>query len=72
MFHTQEGRKGVNWFKPDVEIPASLANTREANRVSTIKYTLLQQAIQLGYHTLVTDMDLVYVQVRGRDRAVFE
>ena len=27
-----------------------------------MKYTLLQIFIQLGYHTLITDMDLVYMQ----------
>ena len=31
-------------------------------RVSTIKYTLLMDLIQMGYHTLITDMDLVYMK----------
>lgn len=38
------------------------AGTREANRVSSIKFTLLQQSLQMGYHTLITDMDLVYIK----------
>jgi hypothetical protein len=31
-------------------------------RVSTIKYTLLMDFIQMGYDTLITDMDLVYMK----------
>ncbi len=31
-------------------------------QVSTIKYTLVKQIIQLGYDTLITDMDLVYLK----------
>ena len=31
-------------------------------QVSTMKYTLLQIFIELGYDTLITDMDLVYFQ----------
>ena len=31
-------------------------------QVSTIKYTLVKQIIQMGYNTLVTDMDLVYMK----------
>lgn len=54
--------KGVNYFRPNVTIPKSQDKTREANRVSTVKYILLQRLIQLGYHTLVSDMDLVYIQ----------
>jgi hypothetical protein len=30
-------------------------------QVSAIKYSLIQAFLQLGYHTLVSDMDLVYI-----------
>ncbi len=46
----------VNWFTPHVKIPDVQANTREANRVSSLKFSLLQTSLQLGYHTLITDM----------------
>ncbi|KXZ46564.1 hypothetical protein GPECTOR_42g773 [Gonium pectorale] len=55
------GAFAVNWFRPNVAIPASQANTREANRVSSLKFSLLQTSLQLGYHTMITDMDLVYL-----------
>lgn len=32
----------VNWWRPNVKIPTSQANTREANRVSSLKFSLLQ------------------------------
>ncbi|GLC37586.1 hypothetical protein PLESTB_001670700 [Pleodorina starrii] len=51
----------VNWFRPAVQIPAVQANTREANRVSSLKFSLLQTSLQLGHHTMITDMDLVYI-----------
>lgn len=46
----------INWFTPHVKIPDVQANTREANRVSSLKFSLLQTSLQLGYHTLITDM----------------
>ncbi|KAG2427113.1 hypothetical protein HXX76_012624 [Chlamydomonas incerta] len=55
------GAFAINWFKPNVKIPESQANTREANRVSSLKFSLLQTSLQLGYHTMITDMDLVYL-----------
>ncbi|GIL65243.1 hypothetical protein Vafri_19054 [Volvox africanus] len=51
----------INWFRPNVRIPDVQAKTREANRVSSLKFSLLQTSLQLGYHTLITDMDLVYI-----------
>ncbi|GAX75229.1 hypothetical protein CEUSTIGMA_g2674.t1 [Chlamydomonas eustigma] len=59
-----------NWFRVTIAIPESQKNSHPANRVSTIKYTLLKQIIQvllkqiiqMGYHTLITDMDLVYLK----------
>ncbi|GFR45714.1 hypothetical protein Agub_g7126, partial [Astrephomene gubernaculifera] len=55
------GSFAVHWFRPSVRIPASQAKTREANRVSSLKFSLLQTSLQLGYHTMITDMDLVYL-----------
>jgi hypothetical protein len=50
------GAFAVNWFRPNVKVPEVQANTREANRVSSLKFSLLQTSLQLGYHTLITDM----------------
>ncbi|EFJ41804.1 hypothetical protein VOLCADRAFT_119593 [Volvox carteri f. nagariensis] len=55
------GAFAINWFKPNIRIPDVQANTREANRVSSLKFSLLQTSLQLGYHTMITDMDLVYI-----------
>ncbi|KAG2433608.1 hypothetical protein HYH02_012537 [Chlamydomonas schloesseri] len=55
------GAFAINWFTPNVKIPESQANTREANRVSSLKFSLLQTSLQLGFHTMITDMDLVYI-----------
>lgn len=53
----------VHRFRPKrAAIPASQKNSHPANAVSTLKYALLKQALSLGYHVLVTDLDLVYVQ----------
>lgn len=51
-----------NYFRVNIVIPESQKNSHPANRVSTIKYTLLKQIISLGYNTLITDMDLVYMK----------
>lgn len=56
-----KGRK-YNWFRVNVEPPKSQEKSHPANKVSTIKYTLLKEIIQMGYHTLITDMDLVYMK----------
>mmetsp|Transcript_18645 Transcript_18645/g.40053 ORF Transcript_18645/g.40053 Transcript_18645/m.40053 type:complete len:447 (+) Transcript_18645:53-1393(+) len=53
--------RNANQFRVNIKIPQSQKNTHPANRVSTIKYTLLRQLIQLGYNTYITDMDLVYM-----------
>ncbi|KAG2499805.1 hypothetical protein HYH03_002101 [Edaphochlamys debaryana] len=55
------GAFAINWFRPNVTIPKVQANTREANRVSSLKFSLLQTSLQLGFHTMITDMDLVYI-----------
>ena len=44
------------------QVPEVQKNSHPANKVSTIKYTLVQQLIKLGVHTLVSDMDLVYME----------
>jgi hypothetical protein len=51
-----------NYFRVNIVIPESQKGTHPANRVSTIKYTLLKQVLALGYHALITDMDLVYMK----------
>lgn len=53
--------RGYNYFRVTIEIPKSQEKSHPANKVSTIKYTLLMQIIQLGYSALITDMDLVYM-----------
>eukprot|EP00898_Chlorokybus_atmophyticus_P007227 jgi/Chlat1/7505/Chrsp61S07005 len=53
-------QEGVNYFRAKVEIPASQKGTHPANRVSTVKYSLLTQMLQLGYSVLLVDMDLVF------------
>mmetsp|Transcript_41612 Transcript_41612/g.69529 ORF Transcript_41612/g.69529 Transcript_41612/m.69529 type:complete len:430 (+) Transcript_41612:191-1480(+) len=52
----------VKKFRPKVAIPSSQDGTHPANRVSTLKYGLLKQVLQAGYHVLVSDMDLVYLE----------
>mmetsp|Transcript_8153 Transcript_8153/g.21733 ORF Transcript_8153/g.21733 Transcript_8153/m.21733 type:complete len:470 (+) Transcript_8153:193-1602(+) len=52
----------TNWFRVKLPVPQIQEHSHPANRVSTMKYTLLQIFIQLGYNTLITDMDLVYLQ----------
>eukprot|EP00798_Chlamydomonas_sp_ICE-L_P004612 gene4612-14806_t len=52
----------VNFFKVNIPVPKSQLKSHPANRVSTIKYTLLMEIIQMGYNTLITDMDLVYMK----------
>lgn len=51
-----------NSFRVNVPIPASQEKSHPANKVSTIKYTLLKQSLSMGINTLITDMDLVYMQ----------
>lgn len=52
----------VNWFRVNIKIPESQKGSHPANQVSTIKYTLLKTFLQLRYHVLITDMDLVYMK----------
>ncbi|KAF5830027.1 nucleotide-diphospho-sugar transferase-domain-containing protein [Dunaliella salina] len=52
----------TNWFRVKLPVPQIQEHSHPANRVSTMKYSLLQIFIQLGYNTLITDMDLVYLQ----------
>ena len=56
------GAFAVNWWRPRVKIPEKQANTREANRVSSLKFSLLQAMLQMGYHVMISDMDLVYIK----------
>eukprot|EP00241_Pyramimonas_parkeae_P005825 CAMPEP_0114251440 /NCGR_PEP_ID=MMETSP0058-20121206/15273_1 /TAXON_ID=36894 /ORGANISM="Pyramimonas parkeae, CCMP726" /LENGTH=401 /DNA_ID=CAMNT_0001365245 /DNA_START=31 /DNA_END=1236 /DNA_ORIENTATION=+ len=48
-------------FRPKSHIPSSQLDTHPANRVSTLKYGLIKDILQMGYHALVTDMDLVFL-----------
>jgi len=54
--------KPVNWFRVNIKVPEVQKKSHPANQVSVIKYTLLKTFLQLGYNTLISDMDLVYVQ----------
>jgi hypothetical protein len=46
-----------------MQIPSTQDGTHPANRVSTLKYDLLRKFAATGTGVLITDLDLVYVQV---------
>lgn len=45
---------GTLCCRVNIQIPESQAKTHPANRVSTIKYTLLKDFLQMGYNVLIT------------------
>ena len=42
-------------------IPESQKGSHPANMVSTLKYGLLKDVLRMGYHVLVADMDLIFL-----------
>lgn len=42
-------------------IPESQKGSHPANMVSTLKYGLLKDILRMGYHVLVADMDLIFL-----------
>eukprot|EP00201_Polytomella_parva_P007328 CAMPEP_0175075950 /NCGR_PEP_ID=MMETSP0052_2-20121109/22390_1 /TAXON_ID=51329 ORGANISM="Polytomella parva, Strain SAG 63-3" /NCGR_SAMPLE_ID=MMETSP0052_2 /ASSEMBLY_ACC=CAM_ASM_000194 /LENGTH=631 /DNA_ID=CAMNT_0016344903 /DNA_START=397 /DNA_END=2292 /DNA_ORIENTATION=- len=53
----------IHWIRlSEKDLPKAQKGSREANIVSSLKFTIVQELMQMGYHTLLSDMDLVYVQ----------
>jgi hypothetical protein len=50
-------------YTPHVQmlIPESQKGSHPANMVSTLKYGLLKDILRMGYHVLVADMDLIFL-----------
>ena len=54
----------VSSLRLDLPVPKAQQGSRGANMISTLKYSLLRQALLMGFSVLVVDLDLVFLKVR--------
>ena len=47
-----------------LQIPASQANTGNNHAISSMKYEIIEEFLALGWNVMLSDVDVVIVQVR--------
>ena len=53
---------GVHSLRLELPVPKAQHNSRGANMISTLKYSLLKQVLLMGFAPLVVDLDLVFLK----------